>query len=114
MVAFPKDLHAEVTSALRKAGRDDLAERLAALGGGDMLTSMAAARLLGLASANTVKNWLAGGHFPGAFQTRGGHWRFPRGEVEAVKRRMEQLRERNRRGDLAPPDASDTPPPPLL
>jgi hypothetical protein len=31
-----------------------------------------------------------------------------------VKRRMEQLRERNRRGDLAPPDASDTPPPPLL
>jgi excisionase family DNA binding protein len=80
----------------------------------DALTSKQAASLLGVASANTVKNWLEGGHFPGAFQTPGGHWRFPRGEVEATKLRMEELRERNRRGDLIPVDGDeDSVDPPL-
>ena len=89
-------------------------ERLAALDPKETLTSSEAARLLGLSSPNTVKNWLAGGYFPGAFQTAGGHWRFPCQEVEAVKRRMEELRDRNRRGDLAPPDSDDDSSPPLL
>lgn len=80
----------DVTAALREAGRSDLVERLMASTQADMLTSTEAASLLGVASANTVKNWLEGGHFPGAFQTPGGHWRFPREEVEAAKARMEE------------------------
>jgi excisionase family DNA binding protein len=102
-------LLAEVTDALLKAGRRDLAERLAARAPKETLTSSETAKLLGLSSPNTVKNWLAGGYFPGAFQTAGGHWRFPRREVEAVKRRMDDLRDRNRRGDLTPPDSKDDP-----
>ena len=100
-------LHAEVTEALRKAGRADLAARLPAVAADGMVTTTQAARLLGVASPNTVKNWLAGGHFPGARRTPGGHWRFSRLEVEAVKLRMAELRARNRRGDLAPPDIDD-------
>ncbi|MCP9891389.1 helix-turn-helix domain-containing protein [Cyanobium sp. Aljojuca 7D2] len=92
----------DVTAVLRDAGRSDLVERLVASTEADMLTSKQAASLLGVASANTVKNWLEGGYFPGAFQTPGGHWRFPREEVEAVKMRMEDLRNRNRHGDLMP------------
>lgn len=114
MTAMTATLYAEVTSTLAKAGRADLVEQLAALFPKETLTSSEAAALLGLSSANTVKNWLAGGYFPGAFQTRGGHWRFLRAEVEAVKARMADLRERNRRGDLAPPDADDDSTPPLL
>lgn len=107
-------LYSEVTDALAKAGRRDLVERLAALAPQETLTSAQAAKLLGLLSPNTVKNWLAGGYFPGAFQTPGGHWRFPLHEVEAVKHRMEQLRDLNRRGDLAPRDSDDDSTPPLL
>ena len=114
MTAITRALYTDVTDALVKAGRHDLVERLAALDPKETLTSSEAARLLGLSSPNTVKNWLAGGYFPGAFQTAGGHWRFPRHEVEAVKRRMEELRDRNRRGDLAPPDSDDDSSPPLL
>ena len=79
------------------------------------LTISEAATLLGVSSATTVENWLAGGHFPGAFQNADGHWRFPRHEVEAVKRRVEELGARNARGELAPDDLGDmTPAPPLL
>ena len=92
----------DVTAALREAGRSDLVESLMASAQADMLTSAEAASLLGVASANTVKNWLEGGYFPGAFQTPGGHWRFPREEVEAAKARMEEFRVRNRAGDLMP------------
>lgn len=107
-------LFADIAVVLRQAGRLDLVERLTAISPSETLTSSQAAHLLGLSSPNTVKNWLAGGYFPGAFQTAGGHWRFPRHEVEAVKRRMEELRARNRQGDLAPPDLDDVGPPPLL
>jgi len=102
MSAISPALLDDVTAALREAGRSDLVERLMASTQVDMLTSMEAASLLGVASANTVKNWLEGGHFPGAFQTPGGHWRFPLEEVEAAKARMEELRVRNRAGDLMP------------
>ena len=102
MSAISPALLDDVTAALCDAGRSDLVERLVASAQTDTLTSTQAAALLGVASANTVKNWLEGGYFPGAFQTPGGHWRFPRDEVEAVKMRMEDLRNRNRHGDLMP------------
>ena len=102
MNAISSALLNDVTTALREAGRSDLVERLVASTQADLLSSTQAASLLGVASANTVKNWLEGGHFPGAFQTPGGHWCFPREEVEAVKLRMEDLRERNHSRDLMP------------
>ena len=102
MSAISPTLLNDVTAALRDAGRSDLVERLMASAKPDTLTSTQAAALLGVASANTVKNWLDGGYFPGAFQTPGGHWRFSRKEVESVKMRMEELRDRNRHGDLMP------------
>jgi excisionase family DNA binding protein len=104
MSAISPALLSDVTAALRDAGRSDLVERLVASALANTLSSTQAASLLGVASANTVKNWLEGGHFPGAFQTPGGHWRFPREDVEAVKMRMEGLRDHNRRGDLIPVD----------
>jgi excisionase family DNA binding protein len=107
MNAISPALLNDVTTALREAGRSDLVERLVASTEADVLTSKKAASLLGVASANTVKNWLEGGHFPGAFQTPGGHWRFPREDVEAVKLRMEELRERNRSRDLMPSDGDE-------
>ena len=120
MQALPEPLLNEVEAVLAQAGRQDLVVRLQAglreLRPKEMLTSTEAAALLGVSSPNTVKNWLEGGHFPGAFKTAGGHWRFPRDEVEAAKARMDELRAKNRRGDLTPPEADDedTPPPPLL
>ena len=52
---------------------------------------------------------------PGAYQTAGGHWRFPVEAAEAVKARMDALAERNRHGDLVPPDLHDEDDgPPLL
>jgi hypothetical protein len=73
------------------------------------------AKMLGVSSPNTVKNWLEGGAFPGATKTLGGHWRFPLKDVEAVKARMEWVREKNAKGDLTlPADLDDGPEPPLL
>jgi excisionase family DNA binding protein len=107
MSALPQNLVHEVTAALNQAGRNNLAARfLRALDGGkaepqEVLTSRQAADLLGVSSANTVKNWLKGGFFDGAYQTPGGHWRFPKAEVLEVKRRMEALHAKNQRGDFA-------------
>ncbi len=81
----------------------------------EALTISEAATLLGVSSATTVENWLAGGHFPGAFKNADGHWRFPRHDVEAVNGRVEELRGRNARGEVVPDDLGDmTPAPPLL
>ena len=104
MTALPQPLYAEVTAALVAANRLDLVERLDALDDDQVLTSKHAATLLGVSSANTVKNWLKGGWFPGAYRTPGGHWRFLRSEVLAARDRMDALRDSNRRGDLAQPD----------
>ncbi|GEM_PF-356607 len=111
----------EINDALATAGRQDLAERMKATNLKQMeghenedLTSSQAAKLLGVASTNTVKNWLKGGFFPGAFRTPGGQWRFPRHEVEETQRRMKELQGKNRRRDLAPPDTDDDCKPPLL
>ncbi len=102
------------TDALSKADRTGLVEQLAPSDANDFLSSGQAAQLLGVSSPNTVKNWLNGGYFPGAFQTVGGHWRFPRHEVQEVKSRMEKLGRQNRQRDLMPPDADDNFSPPLL
>lgn len=107
MTALPKALYDEVRSALVEAGRPDLARRLVPFRPRKALTSGQAAAALGVSSPNTVKNWLEAGQFPGAYQTAGGHWRFPVDEVDAVKARMDALAERNRRGDLTPPDVDD-------
>lgn len=114
MTALPQPLYAEVTAALREAGRDDLAEKLLAFRPRRSMTSGEAAALLGVSSRNTVKNWLEGGFFPGAYKTPGGHWRFLRDEVESVKARMDELREKNRRGEVAPPEEDDEAAPPVV
>jgi excisionase family DNA binding protein len=107
MTAISPALLSDVTAALREAGRCDLVDRLVASASAAPLTSKQAATLLGVSSANTVKNWLESGWFPGAFQTPGGHWRFPREDVDAVRLRLEGLRERNRRRDLMPVECDD-------
>lgn len=120
MSALPQNLVHEVTTALNQAGQQNLAARfLRALEGcqagvPEVLTSRQAADMLGVSSINTVKNWLEGGFFPGAYQTPGGHWRFPKAEVLEAKRRMEALRARNQRGDLALPAEDDEGERPLL
>lgn len=63
MTAISPALLTAVTAVLREAGRNDLIERLVASAKADTLTSKQAATLLGVASANTVKNWLEGGWF---------------------------------------------------
>lgn len=107
MTAISPTLLSDVTAALREAGRNDLVDRLVASAAAAPLTSKQAATLLGVSSANTVKNWLEGGWFPGAFQTAGGHWRFPLEDVEAVRSRLDGLRDRNSRRDLTPADGDD-------
>jgi hypothetical protein len=68
-----------------------------------------------VSSPNTVKNWLQGGHFPGAFKTAGGHWRFPKAEVLAVKDDLLEIAQRNRSGEFrSPPDVDDDSESPLL
>ncbi len=107
MKPLPQPLYDEVQRALAESGRSDLANRLLPLRARKMLTSGQAAALLGVSSANTVKNWLEAGLFPGAYKTAGGHWRFDPEEVAAVKARADALREKNRRGDRTPPEAED-------
>jgi excisionase family DNA binding protein len=107
MTTISPALLSDVTAVLREAGRSDLVERLVESANAAPLTSKQAANLLGVASANTVKNWLEGGWFPGAFQTPGGHWRFPVEDVEAVRLRLEDLRDRNSRRDLMPVECDD-------
>ena len=71
MTAISPALLSDVTAVLRQAGRSDLVDRLVASATAAPLTSKQAATMLGVSSANTVKNWLEGGWFPGAYQTAG-------------------------------------------
>lgn len=115
MMLMNQPLYDKIANALKETGHADIVDEMAkAPRVGKNLTSTQAAALLGVSSPNTVKSWLEGGAFPGAFQTPGGHWRFPLEDVLAAKERMEELRDRNRRGDLSPSDDQDTEAPPLL
>lgn len=108
MAALPRALLDKTIETLHADGHTDLADRLrrARDAKGD-LTSRQAAALLGVSSPNTVKNWLEGGCFPDAWRTAGGHWRFPRATVLALRERMDALRTRNAAGDLTPPEIED-------
>lgn len=112
----------DTTLILKQAGKPELVawveslfERYARDAEADnLLSTGAAAELLGV-SPNTVKNWMKGGHFPGTVVTVGGHWRFDREDVLAVKARMDLLRDKNLRREIAPPDeGEDGEDPPLL
>lgn len=56
------------------------------------VTSGEAAKLLGVSSRNTVKNWIEGGYFPSSKKTEGGHWRFLRSEVLTVRQAMDAVK----------------------
>lgn len=75
--------------------------------GDDLLTTAEAAALLEATSPATIRNWLEGGHFPGAHQTSNGVWRFPRQEVLAVRAASLAVQERNRQKVLELPDLED-------
>lgn len=108
MAALPRALLDETIDTLDADGHTDLANRLRrAREARADLTSKQAAALLGVSSPNTVKNWLEGGCFPDAWRTAGGHWRFPRATVLALRERMEALRARNAAGDLTPPEVDE-------
>ena len=81
----------EVLAYLRDDAPADLKRRLDAMHKRlkkQWVTSGEAAALLGVSSRNTVKNWLEGGYFPSSRKTEGGHWRFLRSEVLAVRQAM--------------------------
>lgn len=85
----------EIATYLRPDAPADLVRRLKAMAErieAEWITTGEAARLLGVSSRNTVKNWLEGGFFPGSIRTEGGHWRFLRAEVEAVRRAMDAVK----------------------
>ena len=104
MKGIPQPLYDDLTSALREAGRDDLAERLKRFGRpGRALTSGQAAEMLGVCSTNTVKNWLEAGFFPGAYKTAGGHWRFPVEDVVRARECMATLHATDPTGELSKP-----------
>lgn len=58
-----------------------------------------AARTLGVVE-NTVKNWIKAGVFPGAYQTKGGHWRLPAQRVLELRDAALAAEEMNRTGKI--------------
>lgn len=107
-VAVPQALFVEVVAALNDQ-RPDLVKRLYWVKE-PSLTSKQAAGILGVSSPNTIKNWLCSGKFPGAYQTNGGHWRFPESSVHEMKSQLDDTLERSKRGDLTPPEIDEDPP----
>lgn len=73
------------------------------------MTREQAEAFLGLSSL-TMTNMLDGGHFPSFYATGV----FAEDEVMDFHRFCENIRERNRTGDLSPPDCDDDFDPPLL
>lgn len=66
------------------------------------LTVEQAAEHLGISSRDTIRNWLQGGFFPGAEQAEDGSWRYWHIDIDSVRARMDELHDKNARGDLAP------------
>jgi hypothetical protein len=57
---------------------------------------------LGVTHLDTIRNWLEGGSFPGAFQSRG-QWFFPAVELDKIKRRMDEILAFNADGKIPQP-----------
>jgi helix-turn-helix protein len=81
----------------------DLNEVLNALGDEPIVRVGTAARLLGVSSPDTVKNWARAGRFPGAQKTDGGQWQFPLAEVLAHRANQLLVEDRRRRRDYSTP-----------
>ena len=71
-----------------------------------ILTSMQAAKILGITSTATIENWLHGGYFPGASRIKEDQWSFKLSEVLAVK---EALAEEARKNAVKRVTAADFP-----
>lgn len=68
----------------------------------DLFDTQAAASFLGVTQPDTIRNWLEGGSFPGAFQSRG-QWFFPAVELAKVKSRMDAVQNSNLGWELPQP-----------
>ena len=68
------------------------------------MTTEQVADLLGITSEETIKNWLHGGHFPGAYINDYGYWCFDPVKVMEVMKQMALTKHRNNTGDLSPDD----------
>ena len=93
-----------------EADRRDLAAASAVLSGNRLLRVSEVARILGVSSATTVRNWLEQGQFPGAVRTTGGHRLFRLEDVLAVKERMDLTRVENAAGRVEFDDFGDVDP----
>ena len=67
------------------------------------LTTEETAKLLGITSQETIRNWIETTRFPGSDQTPTG-WRFDFNRVLAVKEALEEIRATNARGNLSVPE----------
>ena len=99
---------AAIVSTMRKASTDpsparlrrlkEAADRLAA---DPLVGTVEAARLLGVSSPNTIKNWLNKKGFVRARRTPGGQWRFRLSDILAVKSKMEATEGQRSRRQIA-------------
>ena len=60
-----------------------------------ILTSMQAAKILGITSTATIEDWLHGGYFPGASRIKEDQWSFKLSEVLDVKEAMAEVERKN-------------------
>jgi hypothetical protein len=72
-----------------------------------ILTSIEAAKILGITSKATIENWLHGGYFPGASQTEDGKWSFKLSDVIAVKEDIDEVARNNAMKSVTTADFSD-------
>jgi hypothetical protein len=79
----------------------------------DLYTEEAAA-ILGITSGATVRNWLLGGHFPGAYKDPSNLWRFPIKAVREAKSKMRDIEFLNKMRSVGIPidlpDSNEEPP----
>jgi len=95
--------HALTTVPADSPAVQDLNEVLSALGDEPLVRVGVAARLLGVSSPDTVKNWARAGRFPGAQKTDGGQWQFPLAEVLAHRANQLLVEQRRRQRDYSTP-----------
>ena len=73
----------------------------------EYLTAASVAEILNIQSPLVITSWLEGGKFPGSRHRASGRWKFSRHAVFRIKAHLDGIKDRNRRGDLAPPDRGD-------